>query len=154
MPARSVVVTCTVDGPSGSLALTVYLPEASASPLAFTVPLATVTVENGSVEPLKEAGDVLMRPSSAAPSSLSVGMLVSTVKRQSLRTWWRKRLELVATKETVCGPSARLPVVNVSLSPLRVEPAVMSLPSNVTRTPESFCRPCTSRITVRARSLT
>ncbi len=122
LPARSVVVICTVDGPSGSLALIVYAPEASAWPLALTAPLETVTVENGSVEPLNVAGDVLMRPSSAEASSLSVGMLVSTVKRQSLRTSWRNRLELVATKVTVCGPSASLPVVNVSLSPIARRP--------------------------------
>ena len=40
-----------------------------------------------------------MRPSSAEPASSSVGMLVSTVKRQSLRTSWRNRLELVALND-------------------------------------------------------
>ena len=61
-----------------------------------------------------------MRPSSAAPSSLSVGMLVSTVKCQSLRTSWRKRLELCALNATACSPSARSLVVSVSVSPSRL----------------------------------
>ena len=44
LPARSVVVTTTWDSPSGRSALTTYLPEASALPLALTAPSTTVTV--------------------------------------------------------------------------------------------------------------
>ena len=86
LPARSAVVMVTVEGPSGRLALTEYLPPASAWPLAFAPPPETVIVEYGSVVPLNVAGEVLMRPSSAEPASTSLGILVSTVKRQSLRT--------------------------------------------------------------------
>ncbi len=44
LPARSVVVIATSDAPSGSSALTAYLPEASAVPLALMAPSTTVTV--------------------------------------------------------------------------------------------------------------
>ena len=89
-----------------------------------------------------------MRPSSAAPSSLSVGTLVSTVKCQSLRTSWRKRLELCALNATACSPSARSLVVSVSVSPSRLAVAVTSLPSRVTATSWSLGRPLTSRTRV------
>ena len=98
LPALSEVVTTTTDSPSGRSALTAYLPEASAWPLALTSPSTTVTVAKGSVSPLKVAGSVLMRPSARESSSLSSGMLVSTVKCQSLRTSRRKTLELLAVK--------------------------------------------------------
>src|SRR5450756_29507 len=73
LPALSAVVMVTSEGPSGRLALTVYLPLASAWPLAWTPPPETVTVAYGSVVPLNVAGEVLMRPSSAEPASSSVG---------------------------------------------------------------------------------
>ena len=44
LPARSAVVIATSDAPSGSLALTAYLPEESAVPLALIAPSTTVTV--------------------------------------------------------------------------------------------------------------
>ena len=100
LPARSAVVMTTVDSPFGRSTLTVYLPAASASPLALTSPAATVTVACGSVSPLKVAGSVLMRPSSTLAARTSVGMLVSTVKRQSLLTSRRNTLELVALNVT------------------------------------------------------
>ena len=118
LPARSAVVMTTCDSPSGRSALTVYLPVASASPLALTSPTVTVTVAYGSVSPVKVAGSVLMRPSSMSVARTSVGTLVSTVKRQSFCTSRRKTLELVALNVTECSPSARSLVLMVSVSPV------------------------------------
>ena len=95
-----------------------------------------------------------MRPSSAEPASSSVGMLVSTVKRQSLRTSWRKRLELVALNATACSPSARSVAGSVRVSPERVTSAVTSSPSRVTLTSLSEGRPLTLSTTADELSLT
>ncbi len=119
LPARSTVVMTITDSPSGRSALTAYLPAASACPLALTSPPRMVTVAYGSVMPVKVAGSVLMRPSIRSSSSFSSGTLVSTVKRQSLRTSRRKRLELLARNATACSPSARSAALMVSVSPSR-----------------------------------
>ena len=111
-------------------------------------PSTTVTVAYGSVLPLKVAGSVLMRPSLAEPSSSSVGMLVSTVKCQSLRTSLRNRLELVALNATACLPSARSVAGSVRVSPSRRASAVTSSPSRVTLTSLSAGRPLTLSTTV------
>ena len=154
LPARSAVVMTTTDSPSGRSALTAYLPAASACPLALTSPPTTVTVAYGSVMPLNVAGSVLMRPSIRSSSSSSLGMLVSTVKRQSLRTSRRKRLELLARNATACSPSARSPALMVSVSPSRRDWAVTSSPSSVTATSLRSDRPLMSRTTVGEGSLT
>ena len=113
-----------------------------------------VTVAYGSVMPLNVAGSVLMRPSIRSSSSSSLGMLVSTVKRQSLRTSRRKRLELLARNATACSPSARSAALMVSVSPSRRDWAVTSSPSRVTATSLRSDRPLMSRTTVGEGSLT
>ncbi len=97
--------------------------------------------------PLNVGGEVLRRPWPLDASSLSLGMLVSTVKRQASFTVRRIRLELRALNVTACSPSPSSPVVNVSLSPSRLVLAVMFLPSRVTRMSLRFERPLMSSTT-------